>query len=278
MHINTTSSEHNSHNLQFIKLGGSLITDKSRPHTVRSRVLNRLAKEIAAAVQTSPDIQLILGHGSGSFGHVPAKKFNTRSGVITARDWQGFIEVWREASELNHYVVSALLDAGLPAISFPPSSSVIVADGYIVSWDITPIVSALQAGLLPVIYGDVVFDTSRGGTILSTEDLFFFLAKQLMPIKILLAGREAGVWKDFPASTKLLNEISPHNITEVAPYLDGSQNTDVTGGMASKVQLSLELIQQIPGLKVYIFSGDTPEAVKNAILGKPEGTMISNNT
>ncbi len=278
MHINTATTKHNSHNLQFLKLGGSLITDKSHPHTVRPRVLNRLAKEIAAAVQTNPDIQLILGHGSGSFGHVPAKKFNTRLGVITAHEWQGFIEVWREASELNRYVVSALLDAGLPAISFPPSSSVIAADGYIVSWDITPIISALRVGLLPVIYGDVVFDTSRGGTILSTEDLFFFLAKQLTPIKILLAGREAGVWKDFPVSTELLNAISPHNITEVAPYLDGSQNIDVTGGMASKVQLSLELIQKIPGLKVYIFSGDTPEAVKNAILGKHEGTIISNNS
>lgn len=55
---------------------------------------------------------------------------------------------------------------------------------------------ALANGILPVVYGDVVFDEVRGGTILSTEDLFQHLAHQLHPERVLLAGLEAGVWAD----------------------------------------------------------------------------------
>jgi len=263
-------------NLILLKLGGSLITDKSRPHTVRFQILARLANEIHAAMKKNPDQYLILGHGSGSFGHVPAKKFGTRQGVKTETEWQGFVEVWREAAALNHHVTKALCESGLLAISMPPSGSIIAYDGKISSWDLSPLTSALHAGLLPVIYGDVVFDKNRGGTILSTEDLFTYLANQLTPSHILLAGREPGVWSDYPESKILLTEISAHNMEKINPFLEGSSNTDVTGGMASKVQLSIELVQKNPGLEISIFSGETPGAVQRAILGAHEGTTIHN--
>lgn len=261
-------------NLTFLKLGGSLITDKSRPHTVRSQVLARLANEIYQAMKEHPNLHLVLGHGSGSFGHVPAKKFGTRQGVKTETEWQGFLEVWREAATLNQHVIKALCRAGLPGISIPPSGCIFASDGDISSWNLSPLTSALDAGLLPVIYGDVVFDKIRGGTILSTEDLFTFLASQLTPSRILLAGREAGVWSDYPKSKNLLSDISAYNMTKIKPFLEGSIDTDVTGGMASKVQQSLALVQKIPGLEISIFSGDNPGAVQRALLGAREGTII----
>ncbi len=64
--------------LTFLKLGGSLITDKDSPHTARPEILRRLADEIVAARQSNPAMQLLIGHGSGSFGHMPAKKYGTR--------------------------------------------------------------------------------------------------------------------------------------------------------------------------------------------------------
>ena len=261
-------------NLTFLKLGGSLITDKSRPHTVRSQVLARLANEIHQAMKENPDLHLVLGHGSGSFGHVPAKKFGTRKGMNTETEWQGFLEVWREAATLNQHVIKAVSGSGLPAISIPPSGSIFASDGDISSWNLSPLTSALEVGLLPVIYGDVVFDKIRGGTILSTEDLFTFLASQLTPSRILLAGREPGVWSDYPESKNLLSDISAYNMTKIKPFLEGSTDTDVTGGMASKVQQSLALVQKTPGLEISIFSGDDPGAVQRALLGAREGTII----
>jgi isopentenyl phosphate kinase len=264
-------------NLAFLKLGGSLITDKSRPRTPRLDTIKRLAEEISAALAEEPSLRLILGHGAGSFGHVSAREHGTRAGVRTPEEWRGFAQVWWDASTLNHLVMGALNAAGLPAIALPPSASVIASDGRVASWDLYPLRAALREGLLPVVHGDVIFDLQRGGTILSTEDLFAHLAREIHPSRILLAGIEIGVWADYPQCTRLVSEITPRNISEIAPSLRGSIATDVTGGMESKVYHSLELVKANPGLEVSIFSGEEMGIVKGALLGSQEGTLISGN-
>jgi isopentenyl phosphate kinase len=260
--------------LQFLKLGGSLITDKSRPHTPRLEALERLAGEIAAARRLEPSLHLILGHGSGSFGHIPASQYGTRQGVRTTQEWRGFFQVWRDAAALNYLVMDALFRTGLPAIAFPPSSIVTARDGQVKTWKMGMLRRALAAGQLPVIYGDVVRDLLRGGTILSTEDLFVHLARRLRPRRILLASLEPGVWADYPVCTRLVQEITRDNLAYIAPSLAGSAAVDVTGGMASKVQLSLALVDELPSLEVRIFSGEEPGAVERALLGEPLGTLI----
>jgi isopentenyl phosphate kinase len=261
-------------NLYFLKLGGSLITDKTRPHTHRPEVIERLAVEIAGAFEHTPGMKLVLGHGSGSFGHVPAQRYGTRNGVHTPEDWRGFAEVWQEAAALNHLVMDALHAAGLPALAFPPSAAVTAIDGQVLAWDLTPLRFALQNGLLPVVYGDVVFDRARGGTILSTEDLFTYLASRLKPGRVLLAGIEPGVWADFPACTQLIPEITAERFNGLSGTLAGAQATDVTGGMAGKVQQGLEIVRLAPGLEVLIFSGEVPGLVRETLLGASPGTVI----
>ena len=261
-------------NLQFLKLGGSLITDKTRSHTARIDVLTRLAEEIAQVYKKNPNLKLVLGHGSGSFGHMPAKKYGTRLGVSTETEWRGFVEVWREAASLNHIVLGALSSAGLPAVAFPPSASVIASDGEVAIWDLEPMQAALKTNLLPVVYGDVVFDRVLGGTILSTEDLFGYLAPQLDPNCILLAGLEPGVWADYPICSRLIPEINIDNYGEVLPSLGGSAATDVTGGMASKVQQNFDLLKKVPGLEVKIFSGEEPGKLERALAGERVGTVL----
>lgn len=260
--------------MTFLKLGGSLITDKTRPRTPRLQSLARLAGEIAAALAEDPTMALILGHGSGSFGHVTGKRYGTRQGVYSPEGWRGFAEVWYDASALNRLVMDALHAADLPAIALPPVANLIAHDGQVAAWDLAALKAALRAGLLPVVFGDVVFDTARGGTILSTEELFAHLARQLHPGRLLLAGIEAGVWADYPACTRLVAEITLANLDEVAPALGGSAATDVTGGMADKVSQSLALARGIPGLEVLIFSGETPGRVQEALLGAKVGTVI----
>jgi isopentenyl phosphate kinase len=266
--------------LHFLKLGGSLITDKNEAHTHRPDVLARLGREIAAALEQNPNIKIVLGHGSGSFGHIAAKKFGTRGGVHSHHEWDGFVEVWWEAINLNRYVMDALHAAGLPVISLPPIASVTAQDAQVAAWDLAPLSHALRAGLMPVVFGDVVFDLERGGTILSTEDLFAYLARRLpqvagfTPGRLLLAGIEAGVWADFPACTQLVEQITPNNYTDLSVVVGESRAADVTGGMASKVEHSLALVKEMPELEVWIFSGETPAAVEKALLGQQVGTVI----
>ncbi len=261
--------------LVFLKLGGSLITDKTRPHALRQATLARLADEIAAALGQKPGLRLVLGHGSGSFGHVPAKKYGTRQGVDSEQGWQGFAEVWWEASQLNRSVMEALHRAGVPALAFPPSAGLWAANRQVEAWNLQPLQGALAAGLAPVVYGDVVFDWVLGGTIFSTENLFVHLAAHLHPRRLLLAGIEAGVWADFPARRQVIPQITPGSLARFAAGLGGSAATDVTGGMASKVQEMLALAQAEPQLEVFIFSGEEEGAVRRALLGSPAGTRIA---
>lgn len=52
----------------FVKLGGSVITDKTNENKVNSAVIEQLSDEISEAYQTSTS-QLVIGHGAGSYGH-----------------------------------------------------------------------------------------------------------------------------------------------------------------------------------------------------------------
>jgi isopentenyl phosphate kinase len=273
--ISQPSSEGNPSPLVFLKLGGSLITDKNQALMPRLDTMDRLAGEVASALQSQPQIKLLLGHGAGSFGHTPAIKYGTRLGVSTLEQWRGFVEVWRVEASLNRLVIDALVRAGLPAMAFPPSAAVMARGGQVDAWELSPLTTALEAGLLPVIFGDVVFDRLRGVTILSTEDLFGYLARHLRPQRLLLAGIEPGVWADFPACTILIREITPQISAEIQASLQGSAAPDVTGGMASKVAEMLSLSKEVPDLEIRIFSGVEPGMVTKAILGQPVGTRIS---
>ncbi len=260
--------------LVFLKLGGSLITIKDCPHTPRPEVLERLASEIGVALSQDSELRVLLGHGSGSFGHVPANRYHTRQGVHSPAEWQGFAEVWREAAGLNDLMMSALAGAKLPAVAFSPSSAVTATDGAIVTWNLKPIQAALANNLLPVIHGDVVFDEVRGGTILSTEDLFTYLVPQLHPARLLFAGIEPGVWRDYPHNTDLVAEITPGSFADIETRLKGSASTDVTGGMLDKVGQLITATRKVKGLRACIFSGKDAGNVRRALLGDELGTVI----
>ena len=72
----------------------------------------------------------------------------------------------------------------------------------------------------------------------------------------------------------MISEITLESWLQVAPFLGGSAATDVTGGMASKVQGMLNLVEEIPGLEVLIFSGDQPGNVAAALQGEILGTRL----
>lgn len=272
--MNTSESRLAGKELVFLKLGGSLITDKYSPRTAQLTVLGRLAKEIKAGLDENPGLKVVLGHGSGSFGHISGAKYQTRDGVSTPEEWLGFTEVWNDAADLNRLVMTALRKAGLPALAFPPSAAILTRDRSIISWDLDPIQTALEKGLLPVVHGDVVFDESLGGTILSTEDLFVHLAAAFQPVRILLAGQDPGVWSDYPECKNLFQEITPLEKGALDGKVQGSRATDVTGGMGGKVDQMLDLISIYPQLEALIFSGAEAGQVQQALAGETPGTRL----
>jgi isopentenyl phosphate kinase len=265
--MSTATTRHSPSATVFLKLGGSLITDKATPRTPRPAVLARLMAEIAAARATRPDLALVLGHGSGSFGHVEGKQHGTRAGVATPEQWRGFAEVQWVANQLNRLVVDAARAAGLPVVNCPPSASAVCRDGVLEALALAPIEAALAHGLVPVVQGDVAVDVARGGTIVSTEDVFGYLAPRLRPARVLLAGIEAGVLDRWPAGA-VIPEIVGAMGPSPLPQIGGAHTADVTGGMAAKVRETLALVAGLPGCEALIFSGETPDLVRRALLGE----------
>ncbi len=262
--------------LVFLKLGGSLITDKQLADTPRLEVLARLAGEIARALNAAPRISLLVGHGSGSFGHTAALQHNTRAGAHTPEHWRGFAEVAAAAGKLNRLVEDALRAAGVPVINLRPSASAVCTDGALHTLATAPIAAALRNGLVPLVCGDVALDSRRGATIVSTEDVFAFLATELKPTRILLAGSDPGVLDSFPSGA-VIPRLTPAMLASHAAQVKASQAPDVTGGMESKVKQMFALLDTQPTLAIQIFSGAEAGFVHDLLTGMgPTGTTLVN--
>jgi isopentenyl phosphate kinase len=174
------------------------------------------------------------------------------------------------AAQLNRIVTAAFVAAGVPVLSLPPSALARCEKGVLTRLDMTPINTALKTGLVPLVYGDVVFDTTWGGTIASTEDLFVYLAGEMAPARILLAGDVPGVF-GRDSTTRIVPAITPATLDSIMPALSSARGADVTGGMASKVTLMLSLVQRHPRLVVHIFSGKKPGLLQH-VLTNPDAS------
>jgi len=266
--------------LVLLKLGGSVITDKNHPFTAREEVIRRLGREIRQALDGRPDLRLIVGHGSGSFGHIVAQKYRTREGVLEAgemerrRSWTGYVETAAAAARLNRLVTDILLEEGVPVVSYQPSASARCRRGDLMYFDTHPMKQVLEAGLVPLIYGDVAIDAVQSFTIISTEQIFDNIARELQPARIILAGIVDGVYDSDPLTRPDAShypEITHDNWEEVEVALGGSHGTDVTGGMFSKVRDMYHLVLAQPPLQVHIVSGEIPGHVLSVLSGSEKG-------
>lgn len=262
-------------NLMLIKLGGSLITDKTKPFVPRLDVIKELARQIYEARQEK-EIKVIVAHGGGSFPHKPAKDYRTNEGIISKDSYKGISLVQDATSQLNRIIVKSLIDAGENAVSVQPSASLIAENDRIKEWYLEPIREMLKYDLLPVPYGDVALDVKKGCCIISTEEILNYLAKKLGSKRIILAGIVDGVFTSDPQknpNAKLIPEINSKNYDEVKKYLGGSAGIDVTGGMLHKVEEMFELAKL--GIESEIINGEKEGYLKRALLGERGlGTVI----
>jgi len=260
----------------LLKLGGSLITDKARPDTPRPTVLRRLAAEIAEGIARWPaGHRLILGHGSGSFGHEAAARYRIHEGLGDPDRLPGVPATQERAAALHHLVLEELSRAGLLPFSVAPSSALVAAGGRPVRFAAEPLALGLGVGLLPVVYGDVVMDREQGCAICSTESVFLALEPALAErgIRIdqaLWAGATPGI---LDASGRPIERVVPTDSGGARAVAGGAAETDVTGGMLHRLEAALELAER--GIASLIFDGTVPGHLTAALRGDPvPGTRV----
>ncbi|NBB86708.1 MAG: hypothetical protein GVY12_10910 [Bacteroidetes bacterium] len=228
--------------LTFIKWGGSLITDKATPYTVRTDVLKRLADELAR-YWPARDGGLVLGHGSGSFGHEAARASGVASTGDAPPSAEAFSAVQQAAARLHRKVMAALRAAGLPATSIVPSSSLVATDGTPTHIPTEIIEHLLAQGALPVTYGDVLVDRTRGSSIASTETLFRALIPALQATghptaRALWFGDTDGL---YDAAGATLPTVTAAEAPELLEMIGAPRGIDVTGGMVHRLETAAAL-------------------------------------
>lgn len=260
-----------SPSVTLLKLGGAVITDKSMPNTLRADVLKRLVEEIQVAWKDRTDY-LVIGHGAGSYAHVPAAHYDTINGFKDEYSRLGMAIVQDSAAQLNRVVVKEFLEHDLPAVSACASSSAITKNKEMQSYYTDVFAQYLKNGMLPITYGDVIVDSEIGCTIWSTDVILAhcareFLARGWKVKQIIHATQVPGVYRNLSRPEDgMFEEITTANADEVKKSMGVTKGFDVTGGMWTKISESLDLTKY--GIETVILSGNTPGMLLKCLQGK----------
>ncbi|HEY9206336.1 MAG TPA: isopentenyl phosphate kinase [Candidatus Methanoperedens sp.] len=250
-------------NIIILKIGGSVITDKSSVSTARRSEIDRISQEIAS-FKSNADSNLILIHGAGSFGHPQAMKW-----IKDGFDPRGVYTTHNSVKALNSLVLDSLTYAGINALPVHPLSSCLLDEGKLVEFHIENIKIMLDRGIVPVLHGDVVMDRKLGASVLSGDRIIPYLAS-VMNVSRIGAGSDVdGV---FDGNGAVIKKISPLNFLDIKKHIRGSASSDVTGGMLGKVSEFLELARQ--GTSSRIFNATKKDMISKFLYGEDVGTLI----
>lgn len=220
----------------LIKLGGSVITDKSQYKKFNEEQTSRLCKEIASAGRGA-----IIVHGAGSFGHVLAKQYMLQYGLQDFRQIPAVAQVQHDVRELSLMVTEELIKVGLPAVSVPPGSCFVMDEGKLIVKDDETIRSLAHIGIMPVMFGDVVTDRKKSFGICSGDQAMEVLSKIFKPEKVIFVSDVDGLYTADPKKdpeAKFIKEVDGKMLDKLDSDLTVA---DVTGGIRGKVEEMLKI-------------------------------------
>ncbi len=244
---------------KVLKIGGSILTDKTCGDAARQDEITRVAQEIASQPE-----DLVLVHGAGSFGHMPAIRY----GLTSNFNPEGLRVTHDSVARLNGLVVEALASAGVDSLSVHPLSCLLLSNGRIDSFALEPVKAMLKDGLLPVLHGDVAMDAKQKAGIVSGDQLVAYLARVLQAEVVAVGSDVDGVL----LSGRPLAEVTRFNLPAIESAVGGSAGVDVTGGMRGKLQELLDLADM--GINSMIFNAAREGNIVRALRGEPVGTKV----
>lgn len=250
--------------MQLVKLGGSVITDKSSYRTAKHPEIARLAHEIAACGD-----RVVVVHGAGSFGHIVAKKSRMAEGLASPQD---VAQVHADVRELQLMVLGALRSAGLAPLALSSFDLARLTAGELGTFSYEAVHETLARGLTPVLGGDVVMDAARGFGILSGDVLMAELARALHPTRAIFVTDVDGIYDRDPAEpgATILPEIDLRTKDVRASEM---RVPDITGGMAGKLARAREVART--GIPVHVVNGTIPGRLADALAGRRTvGTIV----
>lgn len=245
-----------------IKIGGSVITDKSKKYFFKQKVMNRLSSEIKKANR-----KVILVHGAGSFGHTLAKDFSLNLGYKDNAQLQGFSITHAMVQKLNSLVLESLYENGIYAVSIPPHVILKLKNHKPEKMDYEIFDDYLNLGFTPLTFGDVVLDDKLGFSICSGDLLLQMLAGYYKPEKVIYLIDEDGLYTSNPKINKNAEFIKKSNIDELEVLTtDPNSHDDVTKGMEGKLETIKNIVNF--GIDTILLNGNIDNRLYNVLSGK----------
>jgi isopentenyl phosphate kinase len=253
----------------IVKLGGSVITDKSKQEYFRQNIMDNLSEKIKKA-----DKEIILVHGAGSFGHILAKKYKLNDGYKSDKQIEGFSVTHASVQKLNTLVLSSLHNNKVPAISIAPHSILKLDNHNLKEINHKIFKEYLNKSFTPVTFGDVVLDKKLGFSICSGDLLVKALAEKFKPEKIIFVLDEDGIYKSNPKideNAEFINSTTADKLQDLITSLD--EHADVTLGMQGKINTIREITRL--NIDTILLNGNKPERLYKALIGeKIKGTIV----
>jgi isopentenyl phosphate kinase len=246
----------------ILKLGGSVITDKTKENTFKQKTMDRLSQEIKRSGK-----EIIIVHGAGSFGHILAKKHRLNDGYNDEGQLLGFSQTHSMVQKLNTMVLDSLHNQKINAVSLPPHSILKLNNHGLDEMDYDIFKKYLKSGFTPVTFGDVVLDSKLGFSICSGDLLIRALAECFKPEKIVFVMDEDGLYDSNPKTDKNAEFIEKTTIDEfekLSTKLDG--HADVTGGMGGKIE-TIKNISKM-GINTVLLNGNKPDRLYHVLVGE----------
>ncbi len=245
-----------------IKLGGSIITQKSRFKTPEPAAIDALCALIGEYHKKG--VKFIVVHGAGSYAHIPAKEYGLADGIKTEEGLVHYASVHSLCEELSTIITNSLIRHGVPAISFHPATFVTQNKKLPVKIDDKLLLRYLKEGFVPVTHGDVVLDKSLRTSIISGDGLMDHFGKELAD-KLIYASDVDGLLSSLDVKGELIRDVTKKNFDGVYRMVSGSQHTDVTGGMSGKIKNLMTL--KCP---TYLVNGKHPNRIRSILDGKKD--------
>ncbi|MFX0034897.1 MAG: isopentenyl phosphate kinase [Candidatus Hermodarchaeota archaeon] len=250
-----------------LKLGGSLLTDKSIPFKLRDNILNSVVKEIKECIDLGLIEELVVIHGVGSYGHPPVLKYNLHKGFKSPSQLIPLSETQYIVNNYRNMIAKSFLDLDIP-INLMHASSIIVGESMkITDYYFKALRGYLSLGMVPLIGGDMMYDKNMGFSVCGGDQLAVIISREIGAEYLIFATDVLGIYdkdpKDNP-NALLLKEININEIEQLLERKEVVNKIDASGGMRGKL-ISLisakDLIKK--GLKVSVISMIKRDTLKN---------------
>ena len=256
----------------ILKLGGSLLTDKSTPYKLRQKIIKAVAVEIKECLDLELIKSLVIVHGVGSIGHPPVLKYNLHKGFRNKDQLISMSRTQQIVNEFRKTIATTFLEEEIP-INLMHASSMVVGNKMVITdHSFNSLKGFLSLGMIPLIGGDMMYDNIMGFSVCSGDQIAVVLSRVLHAKQLLFATDVPGVFDKDPKSgepAQLLREINVNEIEQLLSKTKESTKTDASGKMRGKL-ISLVSIKDLikESLDVAILSMSKKGVLKKYLQGE----------